>query len=217
MKLNKQKSSKSKTQAEDSMSVFEATNPFPSLEEKKMQVLTLVLLEADSADLGEASALMESWDTRMWKPGSHRWGRVATGGKDSKCLGVFSIDAGHVCPGWAEFRTPIRALVTFLLLWQQRAQDNLQKKGFSLGLWFQRLVSMVVGENVAAGTAERSALDPLNRQSQLEPQSPPSLTNLQHIKATFSNPSKTVPSTGDPNLWPMGVILFQVAPPRLPD
>lgn len=72
MKLNKQKRSKSKTQAEDSMSVFEATNPFPSLEEKKMQALTLVLLETDSADLGEASTLMESWDTRMWKPGSHR-------------------------------------------------------------------------------------------------------------------------------------------------
>lgn len=72
MKLKKQKRSKSKTQAEDSTSVFEATNPFPSLEEKKMQALTPVLLETDSADLGEASTLMESGDTRMWKLGSHR-------------------------------------------------------------------------------------------------------------------------------------------------
>lgn len=54
------------------MSIFEATNPFRSLEEKKMQALTLVLLETDSADLGEASTLTESWDTRMWKLGSHR-------------------------------------------------------------------------------------------------------------------------------------------------
>ena len=56
------------------------------------------------------------------------------------------------------------------------------------------------GESMAAGTTECSPLDPRSRQSLWEPQSLPSLTNLQLIKATFSNSSKTVPPTGDPNL-----------------
>lgn len=59
---------------------------------------------------------------------------------------------------------------------------------------------MVVGESMAAGTTECSPLDPWNRQSLWEPQSLPSLTNLQLIKATFSNSSETVPAIGDPNL-----------------
>lgn len=59
---------------------------------------------------------------------------------------------------------------------------------------------MVVGKSMAAGTTECSPLEPRNRQSLLELQSLPSLTNLQLIKATFSNSSKTVPPIGDPNL-----------------
>lgn len=57
MKPNKHKRYRNKTQAGDLTSIVKAANSIPSLEEKKMQVLA-VLLETDSVDLGEACTLM---------------------------------------------------------------------------------------------------------------------------------------------------------------